>query len=124
MTSIRDFILGLEGQQKVIITALDTLLTSQLDLQGRIRFKIPMYYRKSWVCYLNPIKNNGVELAFMRGNELSNEQGLLEFRGRKQVAGIELFSLQDIPDQPLNELLQEALLLDETVKYNVRKKKT
>ncbi|MEQ8628220.1 DUF1801 domain-containing protein [Ekhidna sp.] len=114
--TVENFILGLDGQQKAIVSFLHQRLTNQHDLIPKIRFKIPMYYRKSWVCYLNPIKNDGIELAFLCGKSLSNEQGLLNCKGRKMVCGIDLFNVCDIPEKSIDEIVQEALILDELVK--------
>jgi hypothetical protein len=49
----------------------------ELNLEDKIRFGIPFYFGRSWICYLNPIKNHKVELAFVRGNELSNIQKVI-----------------------------------------------
>ena len=113
MKTVENYILGLDGQQKAIVSYMHQLLTEHHDLIPKIRFKIPMYYRKKWVCYLNPIKNNGIELAFMRGYQLSNDQGLLQKKDRQYVAGVDLFNIQDIPEQSINEIVQEALMLEE-----------
>ncbi len=121
MNPVEAFIIDLEGNQKEIMLYLHSLLEN-LNLQSKIRYRIPFYYGKSWVCYLNPKKNDAIEMAFLRGNELSNSQGILSFNGRKQVSGIMLTCVEDIPNELLDEVLQEALLLDETVKYNVRRK--
>ncbi|WP_424962144.1 DUF1801 domain-containing protein [Ekhidna sp.] len=111
--NVENFILGLDGQQKAVVSFLHQRLTNHHDLIPKIRFKIPMYYRKSWVCYLNPIKNNGIELAFLNGVSLSNEQGLLNCKGRKMVCGIDLYDVSNIPEKPIDEIVQEALILDE-----------
>jgi hypothetical protein len=37
-------------------------LTMDLNLTYKIRFKIPFYYRKSWVCYLNSTKQGNIDL--------------------------------------------------------------
>ena len=92
-------------------------------ITSKIRYGIPFYYGKSWICYLNPIKAQGVELAFVRGNELSNAQGILDTKSRKQVAGLELFNLEEVPFETLNEVLSEALILDENVPYASKRKK-
>jgi len=97
-------------------------LTMDLNLAEKIRFKIPFYYGRSWICYLNPVKNNKVELVFVRGNELSNDQGILQNKGRKQVYGIEFEKVSEIPMQQLNEIIQEAILLDETKPYKSKRK--
>lgn len=111
--SVQDFIFHLEGEQKAIVAHLHQRLSDHHDLMGNISYNIPMYYRKSWVCYLNPIKKNGIELAFTKGNQLSNEQGILNSKNRKMVAGIELYNIQDLPERAIDEIVQEALILDQ-----------
>ena len=66
---------------------------------------------------MNPQKNGGIELAFTRAKELSNENGLLDFQDRKQVAGIILHSLADLENKSvaIREILQEAFILDESI---------
>ena len=122
MEAVEDFIYETEGQQRSILEYFHHLLTVDLGLDAKIRFKIPFYFQHSWICYLNPIKNDGIELAFTRGNELSNAQGLLENKGRKQIFGIEVYDVNDLYEEALFEVLQEALLLDETVPYASKRK--
>lgn len=124
MTDVENFIIQFEGEQREIMFLIHRLLTTELNLISKIRFKIPFYYNKSWICYLNPIKKGGVEFAFTRGNELSNSQKLLDSKERKQVAGIELTSAENIPLDKLNEIIQEAILLDETLPYASKRKKS
>lgn len=119
MKTIEGYILGLEGQQKAIINALHHHLDQTTDLRSSISYGIPFYHRKSWVCYLNPIKNDGIEMVFTRGHRLSNEQGLLDRKGRKLVAGISLYDVAELPMKAINEIVQEALLLDDLdLKWN------
>lgn len=103
--------------------SLHNLLSSAFNLTAKMRYGIPFYYRKSWICYLNPTKKGMIELAFTRGNELSNNQGLLDNKGRKQVFSVEFESIADIPGEVVNEIMQEAILLDETVPYASKRKK-
>ena len=121
--TVEDFIYGKEGNQKEILLYLHNLL-SEMDLEAKIRYKIPFYYGRSWICYLNPLKNDGVELAFPRGYELSNEQGILMSKDRKMVLGIEFYSVEEIPTDTLLEIIQEAIILDETVPYSFKNRKT
>lgn len=123
MSEILDYISGLESPQKEIMTILDQMFHANDRMSSKIRFKVPFYYQKSWVCYLNPIKKGGVELCFIRANEMSNENQLLDFKDRKQVAGISYFSTEEIDQRALNQVIQEALILDETVKYSSKRKK-
>jgi hypothetical protein len=117
MTTVEDFIYQFDGNQREVMLHLHHLLTLELNLTEKIRFKIPFYYGRSWICYLNPTKNGKVEFAFVRGNELSNEQGILDSKGRKQVYSIAFEKVSEIPAQQINEVIQEAILLDETKAY-------
>ncbi len=119
---LTSFIEQHQGQQRQLLLYLHEWFTAELRLQAKMRYKIPFYYQKSWVCYLNPLKKGGLELAFLRGNELQNQAGLLDSKGRKQVAGIDLHHLDDLPHQALQEILQEALLLDGQVPYASKRK--
>ena len=98
-------------------------LMSFPNITAKIRYNIPFYYRKSWICYLSPDKKGGVELAFTRGNELSNENGLLDSKGRKQVFGVTFEEVAGIPQQAMYEVIQEALLLDESKPYASKRSK-
>lgn len=122
MTDVEDFINQYEGNQRKVMRLLHNLLATELNLTEKIRFGIPFYYKKSWICYLNPTKNGTIEFAFTRGNELSNEQGLLDSKGRKQVYSVEFENISDIPHERLNEIIQEAILLDETKPYQSKRK--
>jgi hypothetical protein len=117
MHPVEEFIYNYDGNRREIMLFLHDLLVSDFNLRSGISYKIPFYYRKSWICYMNPTKDGGIEFAFQRGNELSNEQGLLVDRGRKQVRGIIFKTLFDIPLPSLREVLQEAILLDEKIQY-------
>lgn len=121
---MEDFIFELEGTQREIVESLHGFLSNFPEISPKIKYHIPFYYRKSWICYLNPVKKDtGVELAFTRGNELSNEQGLLASKDRKQILGVTFFSVQEIPFDTLQEIMMEAILLDDTTPYNVKKTK-
>ena len=122
MSEAEDFIYTYEGNQREIMLYLHKKLTTELNLIDKIRFDIPFYYGKSWICYLNPSKDGKIEFAFVRGNELSNEQGLLSNKGRKQVYSITFEKMKDIPQNALDEVIQEAILLDETKPYESKRK--
>lgn len=122
---VEAFIFEKEANQQAIMLYLHDLLMAQPHMTCKIRYRVPFYYRKSWICYLNPKKGDRIELCFLRGNELSNEQGILDFKDRTQVCGIEWGTLAEIQEEALHEIIQEALILDDTVKYvppNRRKK--
>ena len=121
LTACLDYIESLDGEQRRIMLALHQFLSTFPQVTCRIRYRVPFFNRKSWLCYLNPQKNGGVELCFVRANELSNENGLLDFKNRTQVAGVTYFATGEIREEALAEVVQEALLLDETVPYSVKR---
>lgn len=122
MSEVENFIYQYEDNQRKVMLFLHNWLTEDLNLTEKIRFDIPFYFGKSWICYMNPTKKGAIEFAFVRGNELSNEQGLLDNKGRKQVYSVEFETIKDIPQQTLNEIIQEAILLDETTPYESKRK--
>lgn len=113
MKTVSNYILDLEGQQKAIVKYLDERLTTYHDLESNVSYGIPMYRRKTWVCYMNPLKTGGVDFVFTRGHLLSNEQGLLDSTGRKYVAGLIIKEFSEIPERAIDEMVQEAILVDE-----------
>lgn len=115
--NVEIYIDELVGEQKLIASALHDLIMTFPEVTSKIRYRIPFYFRKSWICYINPIKKDGIEFCFLRANELSNETGILNFKGRKQVAGVEIYDHQKIPENQIVEVLNEAFLLDQEVKY-------
>lgn len=118
-----DYILEFDSPVKDIMLQLHEFIISNPGIYSKITYGIPFYYRKSWICYINPRKNSSIELAFTRGNELSNIQGILNPENRKQVAGVIFHNIEDINLKVLNEVLQEAILLDEEVPYAFRRKR-
>ena len=114
---VEDFMYKLEGDAHKISMFLHNLLVNDLGLECKLRYKIPFYFNKSWICYLNSGKNNDVEFAFTRGNELSNNHGILESKGRKQVYSITLSDFKEIPLTELHDTIMEAIALDENVPY-------
>lgn len=113
MTATKAYILDLPENQRQIMQQLHDLMLSFPKITTKIRYQIPFYYRRKWLCYLNPIKNNGVELCFLRGSELSNEQGIIEPTERKMVRGISFYSVDKIDKKVLCEIINEAILLDD-----------
>lgn len=123
MSKLDSYMDTLTGQQKEITFFLHDWLTMQFDLEAKYRFKIPFYYQQTWICYLNPIKKDGIEFNFVRARELSLHQGILDFKKRVMVAGISLYDVKEIPLGPLTEIVEEAILLDATTPYTFKKKR-
>ena len=117
MNSVEEYIFDYEGPEKEVLIFFHETMMSFPGITSKLRYKIPFYYQKTWVCYLNPVKPNKIALCFLRGYELSNEQGLLESKGRKQILSIEFSSVDEIPKKEIFEILNEALYLDQEIPY-------
>jgi hypothetical protein len=104
-----------------MLNYLDDRLANHHGLRSKVSYGLPMYSMQSWICYLHPLKKGGIELCFTRGIDLSNEQGLLKLRGRKQIAGVCFHHISEIEQQILDQIVQEAILLDEWRKQNKKK---
>ncbi|MEM7550329.1 MAG: DUF1801 domain-containing protein [Bacteroidota bacterium] len=122
MTEVENLIYEFDEPQREVMLFFHHMLTREYCLIDKVTFKNPCYYNKSWICYLKPSKNGKVELAFMRGNELSNSQGLLKSGDRKQLRSIEFSSVKEIPLNEIKEIFHEAILLDETKPYESKRK--
>lgn len=113
MNKVEHFIYRYEGEQREIMLYFHHFLMNFPTVTCSIKYRIPFYDQNKWVCYLNPGKNGSVTLSFIYGNELSNEQGILESKGRKQVMSVEFKSMDEIPRDAVREIINEALMLDE-----------
>ncbi len=118
---VAEFIDTYSGNQHDCMLLLHDFISEIPGIQPKIRFKIPFYYRKTWICYLNPIKNHSVELCFVRAKEFEHSKIYLEFRDRVQVGGIMLTRPEDINFSLIKLIIEEALLLDETKPYTFKK---
>lgn len=123
MSEVEARIYQFEAPQREILLYFHKLLTTEFFLTAKITFNNPCYYQKSWICYLNPLKNGKVELAFLRGNELADEAGILKSKGRKQLRSIEISDLKSAPLDAIEAVLHEAILLDETQPYASKRKR-
>ena len=112
MSSVLDFIFRQKENQKEILLYFHDLFVTELKLNSKIRYKIPFYDGLSRICYMNPKRSGVVELAFIRGRELSNEHDLLDTKERREIAGIEIESLSKLPFETIHKIIMEAIALD------------
>jgi hypothetical protein len=115
MSSVERYIDSLSSsEQAVFFCARGLILNSAPGITEKLSYKIPFFYYMGPFCYLNPYKG-GTDLGFFYGVDLSNEQGILESRDRKQVQSIPIYTLDDYYDKEtaIREILQEALLVSQ-----------
>jgi hypothetical protein len=89
-------------------------------VREEVKWKVPFYtYRKQPLCYLNVLKMTKkgqpirVDLAFLDGNDLPDEAGLLQSRGRRRIKSIGIEKEADWDEDLIRTYVQEALILIE-----------
>lgn len=123
MNANQEYILNQPEHIQPLYHKLRTIILSCADsIEEKMRYGIPFFDYYGWFCYLSPYKKDkGVYIAFLRGFELSNEQGILEAGDRKMVKTITYTSIKDINEEVLLEIIHEALWLNE---QHFKKKKS
>lgn len=91
-------------------------------IEEKISNKIPYFSFFGPMCYLNPT-NDGVELGFTKGYELTDDSQILDSKGRKMVRSITFYSLTSLEEQEetIRHILNEAAILNE---YRFKRKTT
>lgn len=120
MRNADDFIADLPADEKSIVVALRKIVKNASDrLEEKLSYGVPYYYGYSRICFIWPASagaitiDKGVILGFCRGHLLSNENGLLEGRGRKEVWDVIYEHPSQIEPAKIHETLMEAILVDE-----------
>lgn len=124
MNPVESYIHQLEGQEQEIVSYLHDLLTQRYGMNYKLRYKVPFYDIKKWLCYINPQKkrpkklepqrsSRGIELCFLHGRWMKDPQGALNPKDRVQIYGITYYTLEEIDEVVLDVLIQEAIEIDE-----------
>jgi hypothetical protein len=122
MNEVEQFIENCKDKhQQHLLHFFHNLIMSFDEITTKLSFKIPFYYhQKKWLCYINPIKPNGIEFCFNKGFELSNKHNLLDAKDRVLVKGVSFYNLNDETKiEQLTETILEAINnLEKTKKPN------
>ena len=122
MNPVENYIYKQNAERREVFIFFHELLTHQFQLIPHIKWSVPMYKGKAWVIYLNPDKkSNGVHVCFLRGNELSNKNNILNAKGRKLVSSILVETIDTIPYKLLLECIEEAVELDKNVTFKMKR---
>ena len=119
----------LPEEQAIVLRLRDLILDNFPELREKFGYGVPFYHRHARICLIYPASvpysgaTKGVWLGFTKGNLLSNRQGLLEFSANRKVVGsISFESPEAIKEQPILEILHEAVQLDEDLRQMPRLK--
>lgn len=115
MQNPETFLIGLEKNERTIAEILHGEINSIPGVSCKIRFGIPFYDYKKWLCYLSPQKKGGIELCFIQGLKLDPEGVYLDAKNRKQVAGITFREAREIDQTLVRALVLEAINFENSI---------
>ena len=103
-----------EPNREMMIVLRSWTLDLGKHIAEKMSNKIPSFSFFGPLCSLNPT-DDGVELAFAKGYELTDEEKILESKGRKMVRSITFYSLTSLEEreESIRHILNEAAILNE-----------
>ena len=127
MYSVDDFISALEPSERLMMNRLRSLIMdTDPRIQEKLSYGVPYFFHHRRICFLWPASHlpcpadkprdteEKIQFGFCYGNLMSNDHRLLISDNRKQVYIIKIRSTADIDERVFREILQEAVLLDDT----------
>ncbi len=87
------------------------ILTSSEQITEQVNHKIPFYYHKGQLCYINPFDDR-VVLGFSRGADLPDEHSMLK-GNQKTVRRTVFYPAAGIDEEKVRNLIYEALIVNE-----------
>ena len=130
MSTIEEFFFDLPKENREICERLRAIILNAVpDFEEKFFYGVPYYFRHRPVTCIWPAgvwggPKKGVFIGFCRGNLLSNEQGIVEMGNRKRFGLIRYFDVKEIREDPLIEILHEAIIVDEQVANEKQKRKS
>jgi|GEM_PF-417572 hypothetical protein len=111
--SVDDYIEMLPEEKSIIAQKIrDIILTTIPGVAEKISFKIPFYRYYGMFMYMNQVKT-GIEVAFLRGKDLTELFPRLDQKNRKIVASIIITRKEDIATTQLVEIIATAAAWNE-----------
>ena len=118
--TVGEFLASLPDDELRITEALREIIFECIpDIKEKLGYNVPFYTRYSRICFIWPgsvpwgktIKQ-GVELGFCKGNLLA-DPSYLNIGNRKEVYIKTFYSLKEIDQDIIRQLLYEAAFIDE-----------
>jgi len=110
MNPAEAYILNAKEPYRSMLLHLQLVVESAIpEIQLLYKFKIPFYYLngKQAFLYLNQSKNY-VDLGFWHGAHLTKHEDKLVSDNRKHMKSLRYYKMEDIDDEVLIDLLEEA----------------
>ena len=107
------------SEKKIVQTLRQLILETIPEIEERLSYGVPYYYRKRRMFFLwpasSPLSNlkKGVNIGFCYGSLVLDKEKFLERNGRKQVYMKPFTHIRDIPLDTIRTLLLEAVSVDD-----------
>lgn len=110
----------LPANERIIVDVLRQIVSENLPsyCKEKISYNVPFFYGKKSICLIWPSTvprggiKQGVMLAFWYGNQLNDEDHFLSHGTNKQVFYKIYHEPEEIEEEPIIKLLQEAVRFD------------
>jgi len=110
--AVDEFIISLpEGIRNLAEKLRKIILTSSGQIGEQVKHKIPFYYYKGQMCYINPFDDR-VVLGFSRGADLPDEHSMLK-GNQKTVRHTVFYPETGVDEEKVRNLIYEALIVNE-----------
>ena len=116
MNPAEEYILNQQEPFRSIILHLRAVIETVIpEVAMKYKWGIPCFYAgKQPICYVNSVAKKGyVDIAFWNSAHLTKHIELMVTKDRKVVKSLRYNSLEEINDEVLIEVLQEAYALKE-----------
>lgn len=110
-----------EGELKIVKMLRDLVLECIPEVKEKLSYNVPFFRVRRTICFIWPGSVpwggtfEGVQLGFVRGHLILNEDEYFEAGKRKYVRTKTFHSLQEIDFDKLRSLLYEAAIVDAEV---------
>jgi hypothetical protein len=129
--TVGEFLDYLPPQELKIVERLRALLFECIpDVREKLTYNVPFYYRYARILFIWPgsvpwgsTLHNSVNLGFCKGHLLS-DPSYLEKGTRKEVYIKSFYKAREIDAEAIRQLLYEAVVVDEEVYLNKKKRKS
>lgn len=121
MKTLEDFYEHITPAERTIVDLIrEIILSTSPKFREKISYQVPYFFIHSRICYIWPASvkpgpKAGVVLGFCKGQMIVDDESILEKEGRKEIATITFYSINDIKPRKIKEFLHQAILIDEEI---------
>ena len=121
---IEDFLNFLPQNQLTLVEGLRSIINECIpEVHEKLSYNVLYFRKRKNICFLWPAAipwggfpvKDGIQLGFVNGYLLGNEDGFLEQGTRKKVSIKQISTLKDLDMNRIKSLLYEAELIDKEI---------